>query len=110
MKTKRKGAFMKWLDAELARTPHLRRQVKARMNEIRLNQELAELRAERGLSQAELAKRLGVSQPAIAKLESGRVKNLQLETVVRWATALGGHIKVEVSRTSPRRKAVVGRA
>jgi hypothetical protein len=51
-----------------------------------------------------------MSRSAIAKLESGHKENLPLETVVRWARALGGHIRVEGSRTSPRRKAVAGRA
>ena len=104
MKTKRKGEFMEWLDAELTHAPALRQRVEERMNEIRLNQELAALRTRRGLSQAQLARRLGVSQPAIAKLESGRVKNLQLRTLVRWATALGGHVRVELSRPTHRRK------
>ena len=105
MKARRKSEFMEWLDAELARAPHLRRRVEEQMNEIRLNQELADLRARRGVSQAQLAKRLGVSQPAIAKLESGRAKNLQLRTLVRWATALGGHITVELSPPNRRRLA-----
>jgi hypothetical protein len=37
-----------------------------------------------------------VSQPAIAKLESGTVKNLQLKTLVRVVTALGGRLQVEI--------------
>ena len=32
----------------------------------------------------------------IAKLESGRVKNLELRTLSRWATALGGQLRMAV--------------
>ena len=41
---------------------------------------------------------IGVSQPAIAKLESGRARNVELKTLVRYAAALGGRLKVDVVR------------
>jgi hypothetical protein len=37
-----------------------------------------------------------VSQPYIAKLESGRVKNLELRTLVRYAAALGGRVRITI--------------
>jgi DNA-binding XRE family transcriptional regulator len=45
-------------------------------------------RSENGLSQRELAKRLGVSQPRVVELESGE-KNPQIETLVKIAAATG---------------------
>lgn len=45
-------------------------------------------RSENGLSQRELAKRLGVSQPRVAELESGE-KNPQIETLVKIAATTG---------------------
>jgi DNA-binding XRE family transcriptional regulator len=56
----------------------------ARMVAIRL----IAYRSENGLSQRELAKRLGVSQPRVAELESGE-KNPQIETLVKIAAATG---------------------
>src|SRR3989304_264245 len=85
-----KTSFMKWIDARLARDPTLRRQVEEMLAEMRLEQTVAALRADRGISQRELARILGVSQPAIAKLESGRVKNVQLKTLARLAPARRG--------------------
>jgi transcriptional regulator with XRE-family HTH domain len=41
-----------------------------------------------------------VSQPAIAKLESGRVKNVQLKTLARLAAALGGTLRIEIVKRS----------
>ena len=54
------------------------------------------LRESRGLSQAQLADRLGITQSAIAQLESAQPKNIELRTLVRVATALGGHVDVSI--------------
>lgn len=45
-------------------------------------------RSENGLSQRELAKRLGVSQPRVVELESGE-KNPQIETLMKIAATTG---------------------
>ena len=45
------------------------------------------------LTQTQLAERMGVSQPAIAKLESG--KSVSLNTLKRYAQATGTKLKVE---------------
>ncbi len=45
-------------------------------------------RSDNGLSQRELAKRLGVSQPRVVELESGD-KNPQIETLVKIAATTG---------------------
>src|ERR1700681_1736800 len=45
-------------------------------------------RSDNGLSQRELAKRLGVSQPRVVELESGE-KNPQIETLVKIAATTG---------------------
>lgn len=49
---------------------------------------LAEARNAAGITQAELARRMGTSQAAIARGESGRMKP-KWETVERYASALG---------------------
>jgi DNA-binding XRE family transcriptional regulator len=45
-------------------------------------------RSEHGISQRQLARRLGVSQPRVVELESGE-KNPQIETLVKISTATG---------------------
>ena len=100
---------MEWVETQLAQDARLRDQVEVRLNELRLEQQLAALRESRGLSQRQVARLVGVSQPAIAKLESGTVKNLQLKTLVRMVTALGGRLQVEIV-PPPRTKSTAGRA
>lgn len=86
---------MRWLD-ELTAARHLQARADEALHELRLAQDLIALREKRGFTQSELAARLGVSQPAIAKIESGRAVNLQLKTLVRFVTALGGTLSLKV--------------
>lgn len=51
---------------------------------------LFELRKERGLSQTELAERLGVTQKRISAIE--RAEDLNLSTLERYVEALGGRL------------------
>jgi transcriptional regulator with XRE-family HTH domain len=47
---------------------------------------------------------LGTGQPYVAKLESGRVKNLGVKTLVKCAQALGVSVSIRIApsgRTSP---------
>jgi DNA-binding XRE family transcriptional regulator len=54
-------------------------------------------RAEAGLTQAELAKRIGSSQARVAKMEGGDPQ-ASLESMFRALGAAGYHAKVKVSR------------
>jgi predicted XRE-type DNA-binding protein len=92
-----KSHVMQWIDEQLADDAALCQQVEERLNELRLEQQLTALREARGLSQTQVAKMVGVSQPAIAKLESGKVRNLQVKTLMRVATALGARVTIEIT-------------
>ncbi|MGH4010900.1 MAG: helix-turn-helix domain-containing protein [Pseudonocardiaceae bacterium] len=58
-------------------------------------------RVEHGLSQAELAAKLGVSQPYVARLESGH-QSPTLATLARLAQRLGLEFHIDVTPTSVR--------
>jgi predicted transcriptional regulator len=57
--------------------------------------EMAEKRVELGLSQTEVAARMGTSQSAVARLESGD-GDVRLSTLGRYAAALGVELKWEM--------------
>jgi predicted transcriptional regulator len=62
----------------------------------RRRQLLAELVARRraaGLSQSQIAERMGTSQPAVARLEAGEV-DARMSTVERYAAALGHRMEL----------------
>jgi len=96
---------MEWMDAKLAADPDLARAVEERLAEMRIEQELVSLREKKGLSQRDLALRIGASQPYVAKLESGRVQNLGLKTLIKYAAATGTRLTVSFEPALRRRKA-----
>ena len=64
------------------------------LKKLRITQSLIELREHKHLTQTQLAHRLGVSQPFIAKVESGESNNFNLETLVKIAWALGSELEI----------------
>ena len=92
----KKTAVMEWIDSRLKADPRLAREVDEILAAMRLEQDLAALRERRKLTQRQVAKLLGTSQPYVAKLESGRVKNLGVGTLVKYAQALGGRVTVQI--------------
>jgi UDP-N-acetylglucosamine 1-carboxyvinyltransferase len=60
-------------------------------NNQKIGHLIAKIRQERGLTQAEFAKRLGTSQSAVNRIEQGK-QNLSLDTIARVSTALGRDI------------------
>jgi ribosome-binding protein aMBF1 (putative translation factor) len=63
----------------------------------RLVRELAEQRQAAGLSQTEIAARMGTSQSAVARLESGIV-DVRASTLERYAAAVGSEITWKLNR------------
>src|SRR5215510_9965007 len=98
MSAKKKDTFEDWFDTQLAADPDFNRQVEEALQAMKLEQDLVELREARGISQQQLARTLGVSQPAVAKLESGKWKNLKLRTLIRTVHALGGKVRIQIMK------------
>jgi transcriptional regulator with XRE-family HTH domain len=97
--------FGDWLEDKIDEWG-LREAVEEEVGRLMLQQKIAERRRRLGISQSELAKRTGVSQPMIAKFESGRFKNITIHTLVRAAHALGAGVKIDLvplARTSEAR-------
>jgi ribosome-binding protein aMBF1 (putative translation factor) len=63
----------------------------------RLVRELAEQRQAAGLSQTEVAARMGTSQSAVARLESGTA-DVRASTLERYAAAVGSEITWKLNR------------
>jgi transcriptional regulator with XRE-family HTH domain len=61
-----------------------------------LGEELVSRRRQLGLSQTEVAARMGTSQSAVARLETGQ-GDVRLSTLERYAAALGSSVTVMVA-------------
>ncbi|HXQ36465.1 MAG TPA: helix-turn-helix domain-containing protein [Anaerolineales bacterium] len=77
--------------------------VQKRLSELEIEQDILTLRQQLGLTQSQLAEIAGVSQPFIAKLESGRAVNIELRTLVRIATALDAQVDARIRRANTER-------
>ena len=76
-----------------------------------INLRLKELREVRGWSQAELARRSGVHQSVISRLENGRTRSVSFPNLERLADALGcdpGYLVMTEERGRRRWKATSG--
>ncbi|HRA47457.1 MAG TPA: helix-turn-helix transcriptional regulator [Thermomicrobiales bacterium] len=57
---------------------------------------LRELRKAQDVTQVELARRLSVSQNRISRIEHGDIEKSQVDTLRRYAEAIGGELHIEV--------------
>lgn len=76
--------------------PEVKREFDALEQEFAIASELIRARARAGLSQAELATRMGTSQSAIARLESGRTLP-SAKTLLRFAEATKSKVELRLS-------------
>ena len=65
--------------------------------EFQLAQSLIRARLKKGWTQAELARRVGMQQPNIARLEGGNYDRVSLPTLKKVARALGADIEIKLS-------------
>jgi transcriptional regulator with XRE-family HTH domain len=69
--------------------------------EFSLLDEFLKARAAEGLTQAEVAEKIGTTQSAVARMESGRGKHSpSLATLTKYADALGCKLEIRLVRQS----------
>jgi ribosome-binding protein aMBF1 (putative translation factor) len=69
--------------------------------DLALGQLIYDLRTEAGLSQRELAERMGTTQSVISRLEEGGGARNRIDTLARVATALNRHLVVSFPEKVP---------
>ena len=85
------------LEEVVSKRPVNERRVKRLKNQLLVRNSaarLAELRKSLNLTQIELAKRVGVDQAHVSRIESGNFFELEFSTLERYIEALGGKIEV----------------
>jgi DNA-binding XRE family transcriptional regulator len=94
MQRGRKGINMarNFRELEATMSPARRKKAKQKARAIMQQMLLAELRKLSGLTQAQMAKALGVRQPTLSKLENA--DDMQISTLRRLITALGGELRI----------------
>ena len=87
------------LKTRLLNDPEIRTEYEALETEYALARELIAARTRAGLSQEQVAERMGTSQSTVARLESGRTLP-SLRTLERYARATGSRtvVRLEAGR------------
>lgn len=98
-KTKTGVEYVLWEDMkrEALCDPEFRKEYEALKPKYDLIRAVLDARLKRGVTQAELARRVGTTQSAIARFESG-VGNPTLDFLSKISTAVGAKLEVRVSR------------
>lgn len=86
---------LKTLKSELLADAETRTAYDALADEYAIARELIAARARAGLSQGEVAQRMGTTQSVVARLESGK-RPPSMRTVQRFAQAVGGHAVLRI--------------
>jgi ribosome-binding protein aMBF1 (putative translation factor) len=95
------GRFEDWLKGEL-KDAQFRRGYETEKRGVFLAYRILSLREKLGLSQKAMAQRMGTSQQAVARLESGEYEGFTLKTLEKVAHALGAELVVDLRK--PARK------
>jgi ribosome-binding protein aMBF1 (putative translation factor) len=94
MAKRKKNEFDEFLCEQL-KDPEFAKTFAEEKQKIDLAIKLAEIRHEAGLSQRELAERVGTSQSVIARMENPDYSGYSIRMLRRIATALGARIRIE---------------
>jgi DNA-binding XRE family transcriptional regulator len=91
------GSLQELIEQRKADSPTFAALYEEEFNKLALARQVRELRERHKLSQAELAERVGTKQPAIARLESGRVVP-RIDLLQKIAHALGMQLEIRFVR------------
>ena len=83
-----------YLDQQLA-NPAVRQAFEEETKVLSIGIELAKQRKRAGLTQAELAKKIGTSTPQLSRTER-RPENVNMRTLIRYAEAVGMNLDVRL--------------
>lgn len=84
--------------------PETRRLVEEELRALKIGTRLARLRQEAGLTQTQLAARVGMSAPNISRIESSPGPNLTVQTLVKLFGALDHEVEITARRRPARSK------
>ncbi len=85
------------LDAELKKSSKFKLVFDVETAKIRLAHKLAEIREKAHLTQVQLARKMGVSQQLVSRIESGS-DNITLETLIKFLDLFGVCMKIHFEK------------
>lgn len=95
MKTKAVGMGKGWLDRKLV-SSKFRKGFEEELQKLAIGEQLARLRLEAGLTQAQVAKRIGTTASAISRYENAEYDRYELRTLQKIVRACGGRLEISL--------------
>ena len=92
------------LEKRVGDDAELKRLIAEEVVNARVARAIYDLRTKAGLTQSDLAKRVGTTQPVIARLEDADYKGHSLRMLIRIASALGREVDLRFVRSGRRAK------
>lgn len=99
-------SLKKW-EEKVLKSPGAAERVAEIEDELRLAVGLTALRENAGMSQRQLAARIGISQPRIAAIEKSR--NVTLDVLQQYVEGVGGVLEIRVSKGTKKLPLLVSR-
>ncbi len=96
MKTETTSDVGEMIRRRIAQDPELAAMVEEERENLAIAEKLRAARAKAGLTQAELGRRIGTTQSAIARMESGNYERVTLNTLRKVRSALGTGLGIEI--------------
>ncbi len=88
-----------WLEKKLQNSK-FKKGFEEEVEKLSIAEQLARLRVQSGLTQAQLAKKIGTTASAISRYENAEYDRYELKTLRRIAEACGGHLKLIIEGPS----------
>lgn len=104
MKAKAVGMGKGWLDRKLA-SSNFHKGFEEELQKLAIGEQLARLRLEAGLTQAQVAKRTGTTASAISRYENAEYDRYELRTLQKIVRACGGRLEISLEPGSKTHRA-----
>lgn len=93
-----------WLDKKLA-NPKFRKAFRQEYEKLSIGEQLLRLRLEAGMTQAEVAKKVGTTASAISRYENAEYDRYELQTLRKIVEACGGVLRISMISSDKERAA-----
>ena len=93
-----------WLDKKLS-NPKFRKAFREEYEKVSIGEQLLKLRLEAGMTQAEVAKKVGTTASAISRYENAEYNRYELQTLRKIVEACDGVLQISMKPTDRKRAA-----
>ncbi len=90
---KKKSKEKSWVDEKL-KDPKFRKGFLEELEKLSIGEQLVRLRLQAGLTQAQVAKRIGTTASAISRYENTEYDRYEIQTLRKIVEACGGQLKI----------------